>query len=310
MADPNLLSYSTLQELQGCPRKFELNKLLAHKQIEVDDEPVDFAFGHAVAAGVQDYLLNGDRAKALLACFMNWKAPYLDEKEKKRKSIYYAAFAVEKFIYEKEMLLKDWELLTFNDIPAIELSFLIELPAQKKYRGDIDAVLCHKITKKIMVLEIKTTGFSNVDEAIYKNSAQAVGYGVVLDQIAPNSTSYDVLYLVYQCGSMAWITMPFVKTRVQKALWIKDVLSDVQVLQMYERQAHFPKRGQHCFSFFKRCAHYDYCGSSNEALGLGVGKQAEVREQELRRFSLPHYQFKFTLSQILSTQMSLTDAHL
>lgn len=305
MSDPNLLSYSTLQDLHRCPRRFELNKKLAHKQIAVDDEPVDFAFGHAVAAGVQDYILRQDQNRALLVCLINWNCSFLEDKGKKKKSVFYAAFAVQKFIHEYEMLLPGWKLMHFDGVPAIELAFLIHLPKGKKYRGDIDAVLQHEQTGKVMVLEIKTSGFNNVDEAIYGKSAQALGYGVVLDQIVPKQSSYDVLYLVYQATSMEWKLLPFHKTRAQKALWIKDLLSDLNMLNSYEKAEHFPQRGESCFNFFRRCEHYDYCDMSNEALGLSDTELAKERALELRRHGLPTYQFSFSLLDIITKQQQL-----
>ena len=306
MADPNLLSYSTLQEAQGCPRRYELNKKLAHKAIEEEDEIVDFAFGHAVAAGVQEYLLTGSETKALLACFLNWRTSMMEEIGRKKKSIWYAAVAVQKFIAQKQLLLGDWELFSFNGVPAIELSFLItDLPNNKRYRGDIDIVLKHPSTGKLMVIEIKTTGFNNVDEAVYKNSAQAVGYGVVLDQIGATDASYTVLYLVYQCGSMEWITFPFIKTRTEKALWIKNLLLDVQMIRVYEQAKHFPQRGQHCFSFFKRCPHYGFCGQSNEQLGLDDRAVADARAEEVRRYMLPHFNITMKLHDVVRRQVEL-----
>lgn len=305
MSDPNMLSYSALQDLHSCPRRFELNKKLAHKQISTEDEPIDFAFGHAVAAGVQEYILSKDTNKALLACLVNWRCSLLEDKLTKKKSAFYAAFAVQKFIQEYDLLLPDWELMYFDGVPAIELTFLIQLPRGKKYRGDIDAVLRHRKSGKVMVLEIKTTSFHTVDEAVYGKSAQALGYGVVLDQIIPESSSYDVLYLVYQTPSMEWKPMPFHKNRTQKALWIKDLLSDLTVLTAYEKGSHFPQRGESCFSFFRRCAHYDYCGMPNASLGISDTELAQERANEIRRYGLPTFQFNFELADIITRQHQL-----
>jgi len=74
--------------------------------------------------------------------------------------------AIERFLYVRNSsLLEDYELVQYvpegatEPVPAVELSFIISLPNGFKYRGFVDAVLRHKTTGAIVVLEVKTTGY-------------------------------------------------------------------------------------------------------------------------------------------------------
>ena len=53
----NTTSFSQLEEFYRCPRKFQKRKEQAAFGVAPRRDNVDFAFGHAVGAGIQNYLI-------------------------------------------------------------------------------------------------------------------------------------------------------------------------------------------------------------------------------------------------------------
>lgn len=257
----NFLSYSTRLSLHSCPRKFLLDKVTAAPE-EADDNP-DFLFGHSVAAGVQSFIAHGDKDRALLDAFLAWNGSLDTEKEKSKKSVWFALLAVIKFAAIKEAILHNWEIALIDEKPAVELSFVVDLENGYHYLGHIDLVLVNAITKQLMVLELKTTSFTSVNEASYKNSDQAIGYSIVLDSLAArmklDSKNYTVLYLIYKSGTQEFEPIPFLKTRADRATWLHDILVDCSLADTYRQQEHFPMRGESCFSFFRPCEYFGIC---------------------------------------------------
>ena len=62
-------------------------------------------------------------------------------------------------------------------------------------------LLCETRELYIAVGEFKTSGYSSIDDALYGNSGQAIGYAVVLDTIVGGLADYDVMYFVYSAGT-------------------------------------------------------------------------------------------------------------
>lgn len=266
-----LLSYSSLLTLHSCPRKFQLYRLNAQED-EMDEnaatnQNVTFAFGHIVGDGIQKVFEGWDEDKILWQMYLGWHAELYDENPKQNKSFWLAVAAVQKLMWMRSIgYLNDWELLYHNGKPATELSFKVVFPDGFMLRGSVDAVLRHKITGKIMVLECKTSSVTNLNAAQYKNSSQAVGYSVVLDNIAPDCSSYDVLYLVYLTKTMEYEQLPFTKTYLQRANWIQELLLDIETIKMYEQAGVYPMRGESCFSWGRECEYMQTCTLKTSSL--------------------------------------------
>jgi hypothetical protein len=199
--DPRLLnlSYSSLLTAHSCPRKFQLDRLgsVADKS-ESQSESITFSYGHIIGEGIQMVLEGKSNEEILWKMFLGWKPELFAENPRQNKSLASAIFAVQKFqALQGQGYLQDYELVYYNGKPACELSFLISLPNSYKYRGFVDAVLRNKITGEVVVLECKTSSAVAVNPATYKNSAQAIGYSIVLDAIFPELSSYKVVYLIY-----------------------------------------------------------------------------------------------------------------
>lgn len=242
------LSYSSLLTLHQCPRKFQLYKLRSsEKSTPSPKSKITFAFGHVVGQGIQDILTGLSEEQVLLNAFLKWDADLFDALEKEKKSFWQALLAVKRFkLIASSGFLKDYELVYFQGKPAVELSFCINLPDGFRYRGFVDAVLRHKSSGKILVLECKTTKSTALNPNKYRNSAQGIGYSIVLDSIFPGWSSYEVLYWVYQSTLGEFTPLPFTKTHLQRALWIRELLLDIDRIKMYEEAEVYPMHGESC----------------------------------------------------------------
>ncbi len=264
--DPRLklLSYSSLGTLHKCPRKYQLYRL---KAVDDDSDPLaasnqnlTFAFGHVVGDAIQDVLDGLSEEQIIWKMFLGWHANLADNNDKQKKSFYLAVIALQRIIsLRKNGFLAEYELLIFNGKPCKELSFRITLPDGFKYRGSVDAVLRHKITGKILVLECKTSSMATLNPTMFKNSAQAIGYSVVLDVVCPEINSYEVLYLVYLTKDMSYEQLKFPKTYLQRATWIQELLLDVETIKLYERTGVYPMRGESCYDFYRDCEYLNQC---------------------------------------------------
>jgi hypothetical protein len=297
-----LLSNSSSVTLHKCPRKFEIYRMLGKQVDEQGDEHLDF--GSAVGEGMQEYLVSGSYEKAVMKVFRSWKKDLDDDQGAKSKKLFWhAVFAMQKFVEFRQTVLAQYEVAYFDGKPAIELGFSIDIGDGFFYRGFLDALLIHKITRQLKVLECKTTKFRNVHEASYANSGQGLGYSLVVDAIAnilqlDAGASYEVIYPVYKTLAYEWEPFFFTKSHTQRALWIKNIIRDIQHIAEYAADNHFPMHGESCFDFFRPCEYFGVCEISSKVLFAGV-KELEVKAVD------PKYQFNFTLDQIIEAQLAL-----
>jgi len=307
----NVTSYSLLSLLHECPRKYELEKFQAAHPSSAPTEGLvnlDFAYGHAVGAGIQTYAATGSVQAAIFAAMLAWKAPWDAMKVNKQgadtgKSLTYATLAVEKFAYFWEEHMQDWEVVVLpNGKKAVELAFAVDFQNGRYHFGHIDVVLRNKYSGALAVWEGKTTGFTDVNPAMYGNSSQALGYSVVVDAIArligANGQDYEVMYIVYSSMSREFQLLPFGKTRAQRAEWLQDVLLDHASLDTYERINFYPKRGEACLGKYGfTCNWYGSCGMRTSSLFPG----AELKVLEDIQ-GLESLDFSFKLDELVAAQ--------
>jgi len=266
--DPRLLflSYSSLQTLHSCPRKFQLQKFKA-KQKEDASTNITFAFGHAVGDGVAELLLTKDIDAAIWKAFQSWDVGFDAINEKQQKSLPFAILALEIFEHVmQEEEFRHLEVMHWHDIPAVELGFKINFPGSLgvyRFRGFADLIMRHALSGKLTVLENKTSSGSWVNHYSYKNSSQALGYSVVVDKLSPENSSYEVLYNIYMTKLKRFETFPFVKNKVQKAQWIESIFHDIAFIEYLIRSVgnygHWPMRGESCTNFGRVCEFMDVC---------------------------------------------------
>lgn len=293
------LSYSSILLLHSCPRKFQLYKYRTEKTNPRDEESeITFAFGHVVGEAIQLVLSAEQKSAIVWKMFLGWHTDLMAENSKKSKSFWDAMIALERFMALREAgFLEEYELVYYQGKPACELSFCITLPDGFRLRGYVDAVLRHKITGEILVLECKTTG-TRFSPAQYKNSSQAIGYSVVLDVLFPELSSYEVLYLVYQTTDQSYTPIPFTKSYSQRAQWIKELLLDVEMIKAYETHNHYPQHGESCFAFFKECEYLNTCTLSNEHILPAFNPDKHI--------DLEEYQINLSLLDLVQAQLSKT----
>jgi hypothetical protein len=289
----NVTSYSMLSELHACPRKFHLIKANAAMG-GGDSSNVDFAMGHSVGAGVAAWLTSRNMTAALFNAFLGWRISFDAAIPTKHKSIYDATTAIEKYAIFHEECLSDWEIWVLpGGKPAIELSISIDFENGYKHYLHIDVILKNKFTGQLAVQENKTTGFRSAEAAIYSNSSQGLSYAIVIDMLS-EATSFEVFYCVYSTPSREWELLPFTKHTSVKAGWLLDVQLDHAALTTYKQVNFYPKRGESCYNFMRRCQFYGSCNLAPQVELKELAADAEAERVD----------FSFTLSQIKDRQRS------
>lgn len=291
------LSYSSMLTLHSCPRKFQLYRLrTTHRAEESIKSTITFAYGHILGEAIQLALEDKSEQEIIWKMYQGWHTDLFNEDPKLNKSFFGAVIAIKRFLSLREAgFLKEYELVYYNGKPACELSFSVIFPDGFRLRGFVDAVLRHKTTGKVIVLECKTTGSATVNPATYKNSAQAIGYSIVLDAIFPDLSAYEVLYLIYNTKSGEYLPIPFQKTYLQRALWIRELLLDIETIKMYEEAEVYPMHGESCYSFFRECEYLNVCQLSTEYLTKPCTPDQEDKTE---------YQIVLTLDDLLTTQLA------
>lgn len=262
---------------------------------------VTFAFGHVVGEGIQLLYEGNTLEKVLFIMFLHWKPDLFQANEKQCKSFWHAVAAIEQFHNLRfNGFLNEWELVYHDGKPACELSFAINLPNNFRYRGSVDAVLRNRVDGRIMVLEVKTSSANNLNPATYKNSAQAIGYSIVLDNLFPDLSSYEVLYLVYLTKAMSYETLPFKKSYLQRALWIQELLLDCDMITLYEGSGVFPMHGESCLPYFQECQYLQTCTLSTARLTSDMtpeqDEKYEAKEAE--------YKIQVSIEDLIATQLA------
>ncbi len=294
--DPRLklISHSSRTLLHKCPRKYQLYRL-GSQDTDIQDisQGVTFAYGTAVGVGIQSVLENKTEAQVMLDIFLAWDVDLLDCNDRQKKSFWEVVFAIQKFTAIREAgFLSEYELVYYEGAPAIEFSFRVLLPDGFYYRGFVDAVLQHKTTGEVVVLEAKTSS-GQPNPAYYKNSGQAIGYSVVLDILFPSLSSYSVLYLVYYTKGREYKQFTFDKSLLQRALWLQDLLIDSEHIKLYESYGSYPMHGESCFDFFRECDYMGLCtlSTANLTTPLTVAglKAIEKREEDNYMFTVDFY---------------------
>lgn len=278
------LSYSSLLTLHSCPREYQLYKLrTTHRAEESLKSTITFSFGHIIGDAFQKVFQGLPLNDILFGMFLGWKPDIFQEDERLNKSLWSAIIAVKRFVSAREAgYLSEYELVYHNDKPACELSFRIVLPDGFNYRGHVDVVLRNRDTGEIVVLEIKTTGATTTNPTQWKNSAQAIGYSIVLDAIFSELSSYKVLYLVYNTKQGEFSQFPFSKSYLQRALWIRELLLDIDTIKMYEAAEIYPMHGESCMRFGRECSYLNSCTLSTALLT----KQCTAEEEDTVEYSI------------------------
>lgn len=291
MPNPIRLSHSTFELLHSCERKFQLTKLL--QSDNAPEESEHFSFGHSFGAGVASYLITQNQEQALYAA---WKA-YWPIVESDKKTQITAQALLQVSFPQLDNLLMEYEVVYFQDKPAAELSFRLNISENYYFVGYIDIVLRHRFTGQYVILEVKHTGSELLDlSGLYQNSGQALGYSIALDRIVGEKlNSYGVLYFVGQMKRTAFDFRPqilhFDKTLLDRLNWFFTVGLDVKHLEEMAQMGVYPKRGSSCISWNRPCRHLGTCGLHS----LDRPKKIEP--------DLIEYQFVYDLQELITDHL-------
>jgi len=286
------LSYSALETLLVCERMFQLDRLL-ESSIEKQDYPAT-VMGRSYGTAVQSYLVNQDVDKALLDGYLAY-LPVLEEPEKGRSEEHTISLFLSS-VSALDEILQDWEVPSFNSKPAVELSFRLDIDSQFYYVGYVDVILQNKWTGKYAVGEIKSTALKLHDlSPLYQNSGQALGYSIILDQIAGQENSeYDTYYIVGQINDKHQHTVKtynFNKALVDRLNWFIALQLDVNRLHSMLDNNIFPMRGSSCLQYMRPCKHFGTCSLH------GLDSYKEI-EQDINE-----YQFHFNLDEVITDHL-------
>ena len=304
--DPRLqrLSYSSRLDLHACNRLFQLNKLQATRPEQDIKTSVTFAFGHASGEGIQQYLIAQSLGHAspldfaIWKMFLAWDCDLLEENEKQKKSFLRAVASILQFdqLVRDGFLGADYEVARFNGKPAAELSFRIDLGDGFTYRGYVDLVLRHRVSGQYLILELKTSSANYINQNSYKNSAQAIGYSVVLDKIAPGVSSYGVQYLVYLTKQERFEAFDFPKTFRQRVQWLQHLIWDkkqiMDMVDFYGNDGVWQTMGESCVNFGRDCDYMDLCQMETARMTAPLTEDQMVENKE--------YEFEFTIEELVA----------
>jgi hypothetical protein len=299
----NVTSFSMEATLHACPRKFQLLKLGAdcNDAVEREGNP-DFAFGHAVGAGVATFDRTHDLNSAIWSAFLAWNLDLFASKERKdnrpdpKKSFHHAVWAL--YLY-KEFYFSESDLAEY-EVVREEATIAVDFENGYFYVGHIDELLKHRDTGYFKVKENKTTVYGTVDPALYSNSDQGLSYSLVIDSVG--ASEYSVVYCIYSATEQRWMTMEFTKTALQKVEWLQDHAMIYSTIDMYSDADFFPKRGANCISFGRRCEYYETCDfDTKQVFGKRFG-ELESAESFASLEAIKPFDFKFKWSEILATQ--------
>lgn len=292
------VSNSSFGLKSSCPRKYQLTKLTQPEK----EKAAYLSYGSALGVGIQYALAGLPEEYCTLQMMMAWDVDLNDtSRESQKQTFWHCLHAFQVFYHSVRPSLfgNDWEVITINDRPAIELSFRIILPANYYYRGFIDLVLKNKFTGEVMIVELKTTSMNYTREEAWKNSGQGLGYAVVLDHIEPLS-SFRVLYLVCLTKSQTFEPFQFVKFPHQRVRWMQDAVIKCKELALWETEGHYPMEGGACLAYSRPCQFFGICEQEDEAL---LANDANLR------FSHKHileetYDFDIFFSDLVQSQMA------
>lgn len=295
------LSHSSILLLHSCPRKYQLTKLLGRGEGEESD---DLTYGDAVGYGIQQILLGKSLEKIFIEIFVRWNMDIIDtdeKTEKKKKTLWHAYHALNIFDRRhKDAILTEYEVAEFNNQPACELGFRINIGSDFYYRGFVDVVLIHRTTRELTVLEIKTTASKFVSAAKFQNSGQGLGYSLVCDYIAQQhpdvkGSHYKIFYLVFKTPVEEYEPFHFPKSHSARAIWIKQLLQEVDHILGYDKDDLWPMYGESCTAFNRDCTFLGVCNLSDDVVIKGANP--EIKD-ESKAFT-----FDISLMDLINAQL-------
>ena len=254
------MSYSRRGTLHNCPRKFQL---LEKKQRLARVPTIHTAYGHAFGAGVASYWKYQDKRRAFLDAFLAWDYESVTEHdEKSNKSLRSALACLNKYIEQIYPVdSQEYRLAQIGEKNALELFFVVRIGGRYTYQGHIDVMLEHIETGAYCPLEVKTST-REFTASMWANSAQTIGYNVIVDHVAKRedtTSEYHALYLCLNTKSEEFTPFKFTRSKATRADFLTTILLDCRIIELYEEYNFYPKNGNACKSNFGECEFFGMC---------------------------------------------------
>ena len=278
LAGKHVLSYSKLEDLHSCPRKFELLNVVHANPPRGGEDNIDFMFGHMVGTGIQMLIMGLSLEEAIFYASLEYKTDIHTIVPRKKKSFWHGIYAIESAAGDLLPLLSEYEVFNWTDEEGIERSgcethFQIELEdGQTVYEGHIDLLMQHKVTGVLKVFEIKTNAFSIIHEATYSNSTQVEGYSLFTAALTRQlngkfntqfQNTVDVTYIVFKVPSQEFELMPMQKSYRHWLKFWTDTASALKEVERYRIEDNYPRRGGSCYEYFRPCFFFNQCHYPN-----------------------------------------------
>lgn len=268
------VSYSSLNTLEYCDRKFEFHKIYGQDKARATDESIPAEVGKAFHEGLQSYIVhrNYDLAMFELLKAYPWHLDLYADKNTRTWDVVMSTFdeAIRRLDfgeYELVYIQRGDKQVPCTEVP-FELRFLnTEIPgyAGIAFVGYIDLILKSKMTFNIATTDIKTHQSRMRDRtAEYKYNTQQVPYGIVVEHLLGNKIdSFDVTYL----DCFLDLTDPRVsefqytkdRTAIQEWMVAKYIqFSRIKTMMQLDM---FPRRENGCVAFQYPCRFLDICAS-------------------------------------------------
>lgn len=297
------VSYSSLSLLEGCPRKFEFNKM--HLQIDRTENHAP-GVGTALHRAFQHYVVHKDEDAALMQLMLAYPFELEHEDTYGERSLE-AAFAT--FMALKDSW--DWggyEIVEINCLdgvrrPAIEVPFQIDFAGFSldgefnsdgtpripvAYRGFIDFFFYKKLADRFRAVDLKTHRRKLKDlTAVWAFDDQVLPYGLVLEHtLGREIAAFDVEYLAAYVDLQTPKVVPyeFTKSRADVEDWFTKTMMQLNMLQQFVRNQWFPRQSHACTSWNRTCQHFEVCQSRDPDIVAAYMNHVAAADQKPMEF--------------------------
>lgn len=263
------LSFSRMNTLHSCPRKFLLKEL---NQKSGHTATIDTAFGSSFGAGVQELFNSGSLERCFLAALAEWdyEEGFISPFNNKKDKSFWACLATLEAFYNSEFqgLQADYKLAYLEGKPGIELFIYMSAGGSYNYQVHVDLVLQNRQTEAFVVAEIKTSGMVQ-QEANWGNADQTLGYYAILEYLTKiYNLPFEprVIYITAQAGkylnfedNFGFQTFVYEKGPATSLDFARNVVLTIEQIELYIKHNYFPKRGSSCVTYNKVCEFYGMC---------------------------------------------------
>lgn len=282
------VSHSSRGSLRSCPRKFAFRKMYASSR---RDESRATGSGKALHNAFQNYFVNRDDNAGLLELILSYPIQY-QESAMDANSLEGCIGTYLKCI--ESDIFEEWEIAYVvkpdgEKVPAVEVPFSLNLQVDFfgtgelvtiKYIGYIDLILYNRLTNQYAVVDIKTSTKDSDFATEYTFHEQCLPYGLVLQALLglDYERGFEVGYWITKVHAMQpWDQMlTFMKDGTMVAEWIRGYLLDIAAIQQFWQLGFFPRNGNACYNWNRRCTFFDLCDSRDyNYLDVMIGAENE-----------------------------------